>query len=154
MDFGKYIEFIDQALLEAQRGEELGEVPIGAVVVKDGQIIARAHNSKESQNCPTGHAEIEVLNLAAKKLSNWRLTDCTLFVTLEPCPMCLAAMVQARIKRLVFGAYDSKGGAISLGHDLHKDSRLNHNFAVVGGVNQLNCSKMLTDFFKKKRSKN
>jgi tRNA(adenine34) deaminase len=141
------------ALEEAEKAYRQDEVPIGAVIVdENNKILAKSFNSKEGSNDPLGHAEILAIKLAGKALSNWRLSNCTLYVTCEPCPMCLAAMVQARIKTLIFGAYDPKGGAISLGYNLNNDERLNHKFAVIGGVMQFECSKLLSQFFKEKRS--
>ena len=139
------------ALEEACKASAKDEVPVGAILVSpEGEVLAKAHNQKEIENDPLGHAEILVLREAAKKVENWRLEGCILYVTLEPCPMCLAAMIQARIKGLVFGAYDKKGGAISLNYNLYKDQRLNHNFFVLGGVKHLDCSNTLTLFFKEK----
>ena len=141
------------ALEEAQRAYKLGEVPVGAVLVSpDGKVESKGINLKESQFDPCGHAEICALRDQGEKLKNWRLTGHTLYVTLEPCAMCLGAMIQARIQSLVFGAYDPKGGAISLGYNLHKDSRLNHNFSVVGGVRHFECSQILSQFFREKRA--
>lgn len=148
-----HLWFMGLALEQAEISYKSQEVPVGAVLVSGtGDVLSRTHNLKENHFNPTGHAEILSLIEAAKKLQNWRLTDCTLYVTLEPCPMCLAAMVQSRIKRCVFGAYDSKGGALSLGYHLHRDKRLNHQFSVVGGVKHFECSKLLSQFFKERRS--
>jgi tRNA(adenine34) deaminase len=140
------------ALEEADNAYKEDEVPIGAVLV-DGQnkILSKAYNLKEKTHNPLGHAELFAIGLAAKEISNWRLIDCTLYVTCEPCPMCLAAMVQSRIKRLVFGAYDLKGGALSLGYRFHQDSRLNHSFSLMGGLRHFECSKILSKFFREKR---
>src|SRR5690606_12872421 len=122
------------------------------LVSANGEVLTQKHNLKESHHNPTAHAEVLSIIEAAKKLSSWRLTGATLYVTLEPCPMCLAAMVQARIKRCVFGAYDIKGGALSLGYHMHKDTRLNHRFSVTGGIRHFECSKILSEFFKERRS--
>lgn len=143
-------EGLELALEQAYLAEQDGEVPVGAVIVKDNRVIASAFNTKEQDCDPTGHAEIRVIQEAAKKVKNWRLSGCTLFVTLEPCPMCLAACQQARVERVVFGAIDKKGGAISLGVSLHEDRRTNHLFQVDFFEN-LSCGKVLTDFFRKKR---
>lgn len=141
------------ALEMAERAYKIDEVPVGAILVNEfGETISIAHNEKENNYNPTGHAEILAIQKAALKLQSWRLTKCTLFVTLEPCPMCLAAMVQARIGRCVFGAYDKKGGAISLGYALHQDSRLNHQFSVTGGIQHWTCSQLLSRYFKEKRN--
>jgi tRNA(adenine34) deaminase len=140
------------ALEEAELAYRVWEVPVGAVIVDaSGAILARAHNVKETSHNPCGHAEILAIQAAAQKIQGWRLEDCTLYVTLEPCPMCLAAIGQARIKEVVFGAYDPKGGALSLGYSLHKDPRLNHRFAVMGGVLHYDCSRILSQFFRERR---
>lgn len=140
------------ALEEAYSAWSLGEVPIGAVIIdSNGKFLAKSHNIKESAHNPCGHAEILAIIDAGKKLKNWRLTGATVYVTLEPCPMCMSALLQARIKTLVFGAYDKKGGAISLGYNFAKDSRLNHTFNIVGGIKHFECSKILSNFFHEKR---
>lgn len=140
------------ALEEAEKGWKMDEVPIGALVISEiGEILSSSHNLKEKNHNPLGHAELIAMSEAAKKLANWRLEKCTLIVTLEPCPMCLAAMREARIERVVFGAYDAKGGALSLNYNLHQDQRLNHRFEVMGGVNHFECSKILSDYFRSKR---
>lgn len=142
------------ALEEANRAYKLDEVPIGAVIVgPQGEVLAKECNFKEKNNDPCGHAEILAIKAAAQKIGDWRLINSTLYVTLEPCPMCLAAMVQARVKRVVFGAYDSKGGALSLNYNLYKDNRLNHAFKVTGGILHFECSKLLSTFFREKRGK-
>lgn len=142
------------ALKEAQKAELKNEVPIGAIIVdKKGTVIARAHNLKEQKLDTTAHAEILAIKKASKKVANWRLEGCSLYVTLEPCPMCLAAMREARIERLIFGAYDLKGGALSLGHNLHQDRRLNHQFSVVGGIQASENGQILSNFFRKKRKR-
>ncbi len=144
---------MDEALKEADLAYRVGEVPIGAIIVdKKGTIISRAFNEKEAKKNPCGHAEIIAIKKAAAQINNWRLLETSVIVTLEPCPMCLAAMVQARIGALYFGAYDAKGGAISLNYNLHNDSRLNHQFSVVGGIRHFECSKLLSIFFKERRS--
>lgn len=141
------------ALIQAQKAYSLDEVPVGAVLVDEsGKVIAEAYNLKEKNCDPCGHAEIICIRQAAEKLKAWRLENCTLYVTLEPCPMCLGAMVHARIKRLVFGAYDAKGGAISLGYRLFQDERLNHRFEVMGGVEHYPCSQLLSQYFREKRA--
>lgn len=145
--------FLKIALEEAEKAYKLDEVPIGAVIVNDkSEIISKAHNLKEKNFNPCGHAEIIAITEAAQKQKDWRLIDCTMYVTLEPCPMCLAALVQARIKRLVFGAYDSKGGALSLNYRLHNDQKLNHQFQVLGGLEHFQCSRIISNYFKAKRT--
>lgn len=149
-----YQYYMQMALQEAKEAAYLDEVPVGAVIVSDNnEVIAISKNDKEASYDPCGHAEIIAIREAAKKTKSWRLLNSTLYVTLEPCPMCLAAMVQARIGKVVFGAYDKKGGALSLGYYLNKDLRLNHQFSVVGGVMHYETSKLLSDFFKLKRSR-
>jgi tRNA(adenine34) deaminase len=151
--FNDQLWLMDEAIIEANKAYKNDEVPIGAIVVdNNGNIISRSHNDKESSFNPCGHAEILAIVEAAKKISSWRLLNCSIFVTLEPCPMCLAAIREARIKTLYFGAYDAKGGSISLGYNLHKDVRLNHAFDVVGGLKHFECSRLLSQFFKEKRS--
>ena len=144
---------MDEALKEAQKAYREDEVPIGAVVVDEkGNILARAHNEKEKVFNPCGHAEIIAITEACKKIGNWRLSNCAVYVTLEPCPMCLSAMIQARIGKLFFGAYDPKGGALCLNYNFYKDQKLNHSFPVLGGLRHFECSRLLSTFFKEKRS--
>ena len=138
-------------MVEAERAEALGEVPIGAVIVVGGEIIARGHNLKETSMDPTSHAEMVAMRAAAAKLGAWRISDSTLYVTLEPCLMCIGAMVQARITRLVFGAMDPKAGAVGSLYDVSKDERLNHLIDVTSGVLAEEGGKILKDFFSKLR---
>ncbi|HXH76649.1 MAG TPA: nucleoside deaminase [Bacteriovoracaceae bacterium] len=148
-----HLWFMGLALEQADLGYRAQEVPVGAVLVSPtGEILSNQHNLKEANFNPTGHAEMLTLLEGSKRMQNWRLADCTLYVTLEPCPMCLAAMVQARLKLCVFGAYDSKGGSLSLGYLLNKDKRLNHQFSIMGGVRHFECSKILSQFFKERRT--
>ncbi|NOT79372.1 MAG: nucleoside deaminase [Bacteriovoracaceae bacterium] len=143
---------MDEALIEAFKAYREDEVPIGAVIVgPERTILSRAHNQKEKANNPCGHAEILAITEAAKKINNWRLIDCSIYVTLEPCPMCLSALVQSRIGNLFFGAYDAKGGALSLNYNFYKDRKLNHTFPVLGGLRHFECSKILSTFFREKR---
>ncbi len=140
------------ALKEAEKAYKMNEVPIGAVLVDpSGNVLSTKHNIKEINHNPLGHAELLCIREGTEKLENWRLENCTLYVTLEPCPMCLSALQQTRIKSLYFGAYDLKGGAISLGHNLHNDKRLNHQFGIYGGLMHFECSQLLSSFFKEKR---
>ena len=139
------------ALDEAAVAESLAEVPIGAVVVLDGQIIGRGHNLRETSNDPTTHAEIIAIQQAAKKLNSWRLLDCTLYVTLEPCVMCMGAIILARIPQLVFGCRDPKAGAVGSLYNLADDKRFNHQVAVREGVLQQGCSTQLSHFFQSLR---
>ena len=139
------------ALRQAQMAYEQGEVPIGAVIVKNGQAIASAFNEKELRNDSTAHAEILVIQRASEALGSWRLTDATLYVTLEPCPMCAGAIVQSRIKQLVYGAADLKGGATGSVMNV-MDTRLwNHKVDVVAGVLEEECLDILRSFFKRLR---
>ncbi len=143
--------FMREALAEAGRAAVLGEVPIGAVVVSEGWIIGRAHNLRETGGDPTAHAEILALREAASQKRHWRLTGATLYVTLEPCPMCAGALVQARIGRLVFGAFDPKAGAAGSLMNIPQDTRLNHQVEVTTGVMAEECGKILKEFFKERR---
>lgn len=141
-----------EALKEAEMAFSNGEVPVGAVIVdSQNRIISKAHNLKESNNDPCGHAEIIVIRQAAEKLENWRLSGCKIYVTLEPCVMCMGAIVHSRLKNLIFGAYDPKGGAISNGFNIHQSIDLNHRFLVIGGVEHYACSNLLSSFFKQRR---
>lgn len=148
-----HLWFMTMALEQAELAYKAQEVPVGAVLVSpSGEVLSKTYNLKESTFNPTAHAEILAIEEGAKKLQNWRLQDCVLYVTLEPCPMCLTALVQSRVKQCIFGAYDSKGGALSLGYNLHKDKRLNHQFAIMGGVKHFECSRVLSQFFKERRT--
>lgn len=138
---------------QAQIASWNGEVPVGAIIVSDdGKIISQACNQKEKDFDPTGHAEILAIRDAGIQNQAWRLTGHSMFVTLEPCPMCLSALLQARVDHLYFGAYDPKGGALSLGYQFQKDQRLNHQFKVTGGIQHYKCSQLLSNFFKQRRS--
>lgn len=143
--------FMQEALAEARLAQAHGEVPIGAVVAFDGEIIGRGHNRRETQNDPTAHAEILAIREAARHLDNWRLTNATLYVTLEPCPMCAGAIVNARLQRLVFGAYDPKAGAVTSLMNLVQDKRLNHFVEVYDGICQRECAELLQMFFQELR---
>jgi len=144
-----YMEF---ALEEAARAGEKWEIPVGAVVVCRGRVIARAHNRREELQSPTAHAEITALESASSALGSWRLNDCALYVTLEPCIMCVGAILQARISRLVFGCADPKGGAVESLYRLCEDPRLNHHPAVTRGVLEGECGQILTEFFGRLRA--
>lgn len=146
-------EFMLEAIKEANIGMmESDEVPIGAVIVMGGEIIARAHNLKETKKCAIYHAEMVALARATEYIGNWHLDDCTLYVTLEPCPMCVGAMINSRLGKLVFGAYDLKAGAIESVIHLNNDRRFNHRFDAVGGVLESECASLLSEFFKAKRT--
>ena len=139
--------FMRVALAEAADAARLGDVPIAAVVVRDGRIIARGRNRREADRDPTAHAELLALRQAARHLGGWRLTGCTLYVTLEPCPMCAGALLQARVDRLVDGAADSKAGAAGGIVDLLRGVPFNHTVAVTSGVCETECSDLLRRFF-------
>jgi len=139
-----------KALLLAKKAARKDEVPVGALIVREGKIIARAYNQREIKKSPTAHAELLAIQKAAKKLGGWRLTGCTLYVTLEPCPMCAGAIVNARIQTVVFGAPDPKAGALGSVYDLAQ-GKLNHTPKVISGVLQKECGDILSDYFKEKR---
>lgn len=139
--------FMREAIAEAKCAAAVGEVPIGAVVVQDGEVVARAHNRRELDQDPSAHAEFSALCEAARVLGRWRLADCTVYVTLEPCPMCAGLMVNARVGRCVYGAADSKGGALGSLYRLQDDCRLNHAFPVTGGVLADECTALLKGYF-------
>lgn len=145
------IAFMQQALELASLAAKNGEVPVGAIVVKDGEIIGRGSNAPISLQDPTAHAEIQALRQAAMYLGNYRLIDCTLYVTLEPCAMCAGAIQHARFKKLVYGARDPKTGACGSVIDLMGEAKLNHHTEVIGGVLAEQCGVLLTDFFKLRR---
>ena len=144
-------DWMHVALRQAQMAFEQGEVPIGAVIILNGQVIAQAHNEREQKNDPTAHAEVLVIQRAAKVLGSWRLTDATLYVTLEPCPMCAGAIMQSRIKQLVYGAMDLKGGATGSVMNVLDYTLWNHRVDVVAGVLEEECSDILKSFFKRLR---
>ncbi len=146
--------FMAQALEQARQARRLDEVPIGAVVVFEGRVIASAGNRRETDADPAGHAEFLALKQAARVLGVWRLSGCTVYVTLEPCIMCAGLMHQARIERCVFGAFDPKAGALGSLYHVHNDERLNHQFDVTVGVCESECARLLKEFFAKKRSLN
>lgn len=144
------MNFLEEALRLAEQAAAEDEVPVGAVIVCEGQIIGRGYNRREQNHDPLAHAEIMAIHEAAQNLKSWRLSECQLFVTLEPCPMCLAACQQARVTEVVYGAQDPKGGALSLGYALHQDQRTNHRFNVRYDETP-ECGKILSRFFEKKR---
>ncbi len=153
-DLNQNDDYYMQAAIEAAKiAEENGDVPIGAVIVKDGKIIGRAYNQREQLQDPTAHAEIIALTQAAAAVENWHLDGCTIYVTLEPCPMCAGALVLARMDRLVYGCDDPKTGAVKSLYNIVTDDRLNHRLEVTSGVLADECSKLLQDFFKGRRSK-
>lgn len=140
-----------KALLEAKKAEAIDEVPIGCVIVKDDKIIARGFNHREIKESVISHAEIEAINKANKKLKSWRLVDCDIYITLEPCIMCMGAIIQSRIKNIYFGAYDSKAGAVTSTIDILSNKNINHRPMVYGGVLEGECSLLMKEFFNSKR---
>ena len=142
---------MELALQQARLAPSVGEVPIGAVLVSDNRVIAAAHNYREISQDPTAHAEIIIIRKAAEQLKTWRLTNTTLYVTLEPCPMCAGAIVQARIARLVFGAWDPKAGACGSILDIPSERRFNHRVQVTGGLYEEESRALLQEFFRTKR---
>jgi tRNA(adenine34) deaminase len=149
----RYVDGMRIALDEARLAPATGDVPVGAVVLDpSGSVIGRGHNEREARRDPTAHAEILALQLAAATLGEWRLSGCTLVVTLEPCTMCAGALVQARVERLVFGAVDEKAGAVGSLWDVVRDRRLNHRPEVIGGVLAEESSELLITFFRDHRS--
>ena len=144
--------FMNEAFKQAQKALAINEVPVGCVIVLDGKIVARGYNKREKNNLSTNHAEIITINKACKKLNSWRLEDCTLYVTLEPCVMCAGAIIQSRIKRVVYGALDYRFGAHKSITNLF-DLKLNHKVDVTGGILEEKCSKIITDFFSSLRIK-
>lgn len=148
----EWIPYMEEAIAQAKKAAQLGEVPIGAVIVKSGEIIASGYNLREKTNDPTNHAEIVAIRRASEKLGSWRLSSCTLVVTLEPCPMCAGAIVQSRIERVIFGASDPKAGCGGTLMNLLAEPRFNHQASVESGLLQDECAAMLRDFFRSLRS--
>jgi tRNA(adenine34) deaminase len=143
--------WMGKALAQAANAGRRGEVPIGAVLVKDGVVVGRGYNLREGKQDPCAHAELLAIRQAARRLGAWRLTGTTLYVTLEPCPMCMGAILLARVERLVFGCFDPKAGAAGSLYDLTDDRRFNHRVAVESGVRGDECSAILSDFFRELR---
>lgn len=150
---GEHVAWMREALAEAEKACALGEVPIGAVVVRDGEVIGRGRNLRETLLDSSAHAEILALREAARKIGDWRLTGCTLYVTIEPCPMCAGALVQFRVSRLVYGARDPKAGAVDSLVDLVRDPRFNHRVEVISGVLEEECRAVIQRFFRGLREK-
>ena len=146
------LEFMQLALVEAQKARALGEVPVGAVLVSDNEVIATGHNQPINNNDPSAHAEVAALRAAGKNLSNYRLPNTTLYVTLEPCMMCCGAIMHARIARVVYGAADAKTGCVHSVLNLFDNPQLNHHTMVEGGVLAEECAQVLKDFFKERRA--
>lgn len=143
--------FMRLALDHAERARTTGDVPVGAVVVQGDEVLASATNEREARPDPTAHAELLALKDASQKLGTWRLSDCTLYVTLEPCPMCSGAVVLARLARLVYGTQDPRGGAAYSLYNIPQDPRLNHHVEITTGVLEERCRDLLSDFFKDRR---
>jgi len=146
-------KFMRLAIDEAKKAEQIAEVPIGAVIVYKGEVIARGYNKRESNQVSLNHAELIAIARANKQLGSWRLENCTLYVTLEPCPMCAGALVQSRIERVVYGAKDPKAGCVGTLMNLVTDQRFNHQVDWTSGVLEKECSYLLTDFFRRLREK-
>ena len=148
-----HVKWMKVAFREAEKAFEQDEVPIGAVVVQNGQIIGRGYNQCESLTDPTAHAEIIAITSAANTIKDWRLKDCQLYVTKEPCPMCAGALVNARINMVIFGMYDEKEGCCGSLYQLCRDNRFKHQLTVKGGIMEDACTLMIREFFKKQRKK-
>ncbi len=147
----KAIRYMKEAIKEAKKAELIDEVPVGCVIVKDDKIIARGHNQRETKQSPIGHAEIVAINKASKKLNSWRLEGCDIYVTLEPCIMCSGAIIQSRIRKVYYGAFDPKGGALGSSINVLDASNINHHPEVISGILQKECSKIISNYFKAKR---
>lgn len=145
--------YMREALHEAKLARQEGEIPVGAVIVKDDVIIARAHNTREKRNDPLGHAELSALSAASAALGGWRLDDCDLYVTLEPCPMCAGAVLNARLRRVYFGAYDEACGAVGSKFNLFYDYRWPNTVHFAGGILEAPCRELLQEFFRERRER-
>ena len=139
--------WMEKALRQAEKAAAQGEVPIGALIVREGKVIGRGFNLREGRNDPSAHAEMIAIRKAARKTGNWRLTGATLYVTLEPCIMCMGAILLARLDRVVFGCFDPKGGAAGSLYDISSDRRLNHRVELTSGVREAECAQLLSRFF-------
>jgi tRNA(adenine34) deaminase len=152
MATAEYLQFMADAIAEACRGEAEGEVPVGAIAVADGQIVGAGHNQPIGLGDPTAHAEILAIRAAASTLKTYRLTAVSVYVTLEPCVMCVGAMLNARVALVVYGARDDKSGALGSVYDIGRDGRLNHRFEVVAGVMEPECAEIMRKFFRARRA--
>ena len=152
MQHKKFEHLMRSAIEQARIAEGLGDVPVGAVIARDGEIIASAYNRRIIDADPTAHAEMLAIRAAAETIGDWRLNGCTLAVTLEPCPMCAGAIVLARLDRLVYGATDPKAGAVETLYQICSDTRLNHQVEIIPGILAEECSQLLTDFFRNQRA--
>jgi tRNA(adenine34) deaminase len=146
-------QFMQEAIALARQAERLDEVPIGAVIVKEGKIIGRGYNRREQDKNPLGHAEIMAITEASKRVKGWRLEGCQLYVTLEPCPMCAGAIVQSRIEQLIYGTEDPKSGYAGSLYNTLQDKRLNHQTNIIAGICKEECKALLKDFFRKLRER-
>ncbi|MHA6481446.1 tRNA adenosine(34) deaminase TadA [Paenibacillus sp. strain BS8-2] len=146
-------DWMMEAIAEAEKAEAIGEVPIGAVIVRHNEIIGRGHNLRETTHDPTAHAELVAIRDACNNIGAWRLLDCTLYVTLEPCPMCAGALVQSRIKRVVYGTTDPKAGCAGTLMNLLQEPRFNHETELTSGVLHAECAMLLTRFFRRLRNR-
>ncbi|KIY22861.1 MULTISPECIES: tRNA adenosine(34) deaminase TadA [Mesobacillus] len=151
MEYTPDEQYMLAALEEAKKARQIGEVPIGAVIVLNGEVIAKAHNLRETRQSSVAHAEVLAIEAACKKLGTWRLEEATLYVTLEPCPMCAGAIMLSRVNKVVYGAADPKGGCAGTLMNLLEDERFNHQSEVVSGVLKAECGALLSDFFRKLR---
>lgn len=149
----KEIRFMREAIKEAKKAELIDEVPIGCVIVRDDKVIARGHNVRETKKTPLGHAEIIAIDKASKKLDKWRLEDCDIYVTIEPCIMCAGAIIQSRIRNVYYGAKDLKGGALGSSIDVLEANNINHHPNVISGILEEECSNIISQYFKRKREK-
>ncbi len=147
----EHIKYMKLALKEAQKANDIDEVPIGAVIVRDGKVIAKAHNLRERSQSATAHAEVLAINKACKKLNSWRLDGCILYVTLEPCTMCIGASILSRVDGIVYGAKDPKGGSLGSLYDISLIKGFNHYPWIVSGISEIESSDLLRNFFKNKR---
>ena len=146
-----YVKYMLEALKEAELAKLEDEVPIGCVIVKDDQIIARAHNQRETTNNPLGHAETLAIKKASEVLNDWQLVDCDLYVTIEPCIMCAGAIIQSRIRKVIYGAPDFKGGAFGSSIDILSANNINHRPEIIKGIMENECSEIIKTYFKSKR---
>lgn len=152
-DIKMHEHYMAQAILQAKKSGMVDEIPVGAIIVKQGKIIAKAHNLKEKNKCSIYHAEMVAIQRACKKLRQWRLHGCDIYVTLEPCAMCSGALINSRIDNIYFGAFDPKAGCCGSLYNLPQDARFNHRAMVFGGIMQEDCAKLLSEYFKNKRKR-
>lgn len=148
------IHYMNLALKEAKKSIGIDEVPVGALIVQNGKVIAKAHNEREKTNDPTGHAEILAIRKACRKIGSWRLVDCTIYVTIEPCSMCAGTILWTRMAKIVYGAKDPKGGALGSSYNLFAQKGLNHQLEIQGGILENECALLVKQYFQEKRTKN